>query len=189
MDFPPKIFLFNEMAETLFPMVNPREQSLTIGPQDPYTQGPDTRFSHTLFCGIKNAFAIPAIELLFPKDAYGYWLDQGTFSLAIDGEWVAAKDRLRKYVEGKPVPFPFPFTWKNGLFKMVPFSVSPKDPETFTGLFLTNGTRLDVVLSGLPEGVKVGTVLRMALYEAGEAPSQRVRGPREWSPRMSYYLK
>ncbi len=67
---------------------------------------------------------------------------------------------------------------------MVPFSVWPKEPLTYTGLFLTNGTNLQGVLRGLPEGVKVRTVLHAALYEAGKGPYQHPMGPREWSPRM-----
>jgi hypothetical protein len=135
----------------------------------------------TLACKITSAFAITGLELIFPEDAEGYFLDQGTVSLIIDAEWVIAKERLRKYREG---PVPFSFAEKSDIFKMVPFSVWPKEPLTYTGLFLTNGTRLEVLLKGLPEGMKVRTVLHAALYESTGGPHFDPLGPREWSPRM-----
>jgi hypothetical protein len=181
MSFPPKVFLFNHMAQYLYPMVNPQEQSIIFPRPGFHDALAGTVMDTTLGCKVNTAFAITGFELIFPKDAQGYFLDQGTVSLIIDSEWVVAKRPLREYAEG---PVPFTFREKSDLFRIVPFSTWPKEPLTYSGLFLTNGTRLEVFLKGLPEGMKVRPVLHAALYEVTGGPYQHPLGPREWSPRM-----
>lgn len=175
MTFPPKVFLFNQFAKQLHPMVNPKEEFITsnifLSPLD-----------HTFACEPAKAYALSGLELRF-NPGCGYFLDQGKVLLTIDAEWVVAKAPLREYAEGKPVPFNVNLESKSDLFRMVPFSTWPKEPLTPTGLFLPNGTNLRLSLEGLSEGMEVEATLHAALYEAAGLPYSYPLGPREWSPR------